>query len=113
MQRRHLVWTNVTANPTADWIARQITEAFPWEQAPHYMIRDRDASYRHAGGRMALLHATSVSRSTMGVADGRTIAQRTPTSQPDDENARCKASRAADPPNDFSQPMPPSTTPST
>lgn len=45
LQRRHLVWINVTANPTADWIARQITEAFPWDQAPQYLIRDRDASY--------------------------------------------------------------------
>ena len=40
--RRHLVWINVTANPTADWIARQITEAFPWDDAPRYLIRDRD-----------------------------------------------------------------------
>jgi transposase InsO family protein len=48
LQRRHLVWINVTTNPTADWIARQITEAFPWEQAPQYLIRDRDASYGHA-----------------------------------------------------------------
>jgi len=43
--RRQLVWTGVTANPTAEWIARQITEAFPWDQAPRYLIRDRDASY--------------------------------------------------------------------
>jgi hypothetical protein len=48
LHRRHLVWINVTANPTADWIARQITEAFPWDQAPRYLIRDRDASYGHA-----------------------------------------------------------------
>ena len=47
-QRRHLVWINVTANPTAEWIVRQITEAFPWEQAPRDLIRDRDASYGHA-----------------------------------------------------------------
>ena len=40
--RRDLVWINVTAYPTADWIARQITEAFPWNEAPRYMIRDRD-----------------------------------------------------------------------
>jgi transposase InsO family protein len=46
--RRKLVWTNVTANPTAEWIARQITEAFPWDQAPQYLVRDRDASYGHA-----------------------------------------------------------------
>src|SRR6266568_141841 len=43
--RRELVWTNVTANPTAEWVARQITEAFPWDGAPRYMIRDRDRIY--------------------------------------------------------------------
>jgi hypothetical protein len=32
--RRDLVWINVTSNPTAEWIARQITEAFPWNDAP-------------------------------------------------------------------------------
>jgi transposase InsO family protein len=46
--RRRLVWINVTANPTAEWIARQLTEALPWDQAPQYLIRDRDASYGHA-----------------------------------------------------------------
>jgi transposase InsO family protein len=48
LERRHLAWINVTANPTAEWIARQITESFPWDQVPHYLIRDRDASYDHA-----------------------------------------------------------------
>jgi transposase InsO family protein len=43
--RRDLVWINVTANPTAEWVARQITEAFPWDEAPHYLIRDRDRIY--------------------------------------------------------------------
>src|ERR1700716_2157660 len=43
--RRDLVWINVTANPTAEWIARQITEAFPRDEAPHYLIRDRDRIY--------------------------------------------------------------------
>jgi hypothetical protein len=38
----------VTANPTAEWIARQITEAFPWDEAPDYIIRDHDGSYGHA-----------------------------------------------------------------
>jgi hypothetical protein len=46
--RRHLVWISVTANPTAEWIARQITEAFPWDDAPRYLTRDRDALYGHA-----------------------------------------------------------------
>ena len=40
--RRELVWIGVTNSPTADWIARQITEAFPWDSAPRYLIRDRD-----------------------------------------------------------------------
>jgi transposase InsO family protein len=43
--RRDLVWINVTANPTAEWVARQITEAFPWNEAPRYLIRDRDRIY--------------------------------------------------------------------
>ena len=42
---RDLVWINVTTNPTAEWIAHQITEAFPWNEVPHYLIRDRDRIY--------------------------------------------------------------------
>ena len=45
LDRRDLVWINVTTNPTAEWVARQITEAFPWEMATGYMIRDRDRVY--------------------------------------------------------------------
>ena len=45
LDRRVLVWTNVTTNPTAEWIARQLTEAFPWDEAPHCLIRDRDKIY--------------------------------------------------------------------
>jgi transposase InsO family protein len=45
IDRRDLVWINVTTNPTAEWIARQISEAFPWDGAPRYMIRDRDRIY--------------------------------------------------------------------
>jgi hypothetical protein len=45
LDRRDLVWINVTTNPTAEWVARQITEAFPWDGAPGYMIRDRDRIY--------------------------------------------------------------------
>jgi transposase InsO family protein len=42
---RALVWINVTASPSAEWVARQITEAFPWSEAPRYLIRDRDGIY--------------------------------------------------------------------
>ena len=45
LDRRKLVWINVTAHPTAEWVARQIAEAFPWNEAPRYMIRDRDRIY--------------------------------------------------------------------
>jgi transposase InsO family protein len=45
LDRRQLVWINVTQNPTAEWIARQLTEAFPWNEAPRYLIRDRDRIY--------------------------------------------------------------------
>ena len=45
LDRRDLVWINVTQNPTAEWIALQLTEAFPWDEAPRYLIRDRDRIY--------------------------------------------------------------------
>ena len=45
LDRRDVVWINVTANPTAEWIARQITEAFPWNDVPRYLVRDRDCVY--------------------------------------------------------------------
>jgi transposase InsO family protein len=43
--RRHILWFGVTAHPTAEWIANQVTEACGWEQAPRYLIRDRDRTY--------------------------------------------------------------------
>jgi transposase InsO family protein len=45
LHRRDLVGVNVTTSPTAEWIARQLTEAFPWNEAPHHIIRDRDRIY--------------------------------------------------------------------
>ncbi|TAI63486.1 integrase core domain-containing protein [Bradyrhizobium sp. Leo170] len=45
LDRSDLVWIDVTNNPTAEWVARQITEAFPWDEAPKYLIRDRDRIY--------------------------------------------------------------------
>ena len=45
LNRRDLVWINVTTNPNAEWVARQIPEAFPWNEAPGYIIRDRDRIY--------------------------------------------------------------------
>ena len=68
LERRRLVLINATANPTAEWIARQITEAFPWDKAPRYLIRDRDTS-----------HGVAVTRRlrAMGIRD-RPITPRSP-----------------------------------
>jgi transposase InsO family protein len=43
--RRQILWPRVTAHPTAEWIARQLTEACGWEPAPRFIIRDRDCIY--------------------------------------------------------------------
>ncbi|MFI5340677.1 MAG: integrase core domain-containing protein [Candidatus Methylomirabilales bacterium] len=43
--RRRIVHFNVTEHPTARWTAQQLVEAFPWETAPKYLLRDRDAVY--------------------------------------------------------------------
>ena len=46
--RHRIMWLGVTANPTAEWIARQLTEACGWEAAPEYVVRDRDCVYGEA-----------------------------------------------------------------
>src|SRR5450830_2175445 len=45
--RQQLLWFEVTRHPTAEWLARQITEAFPWASAPSYLVRDNDRAYGH------------------------------------------------------------------
>jgi hypothetical protein len=45
--RRQLLRFEVTWHPTAEWLARQITEAFPWASAPAYLVRDNDGAYGH------------------------------------------------------------------
>jgi putative transposase len=44
-ERRRVVHVNVTEHPTAQWTAQQVVEAFPWEEAPRYLLRDRDRIY--------------------------------------------------------------------
>jgi transposase InsO family protein len=43
--RRRLVSIGVTHNPTAEWIAGQVTDAFPWDEAPRHLLRDRDGAF--------------------------------------------------------------------
>jgi putative transposase len=44
-ERRRVVHVNVTEHPTAEWTAQQVVEAFPWDEAPRYFLRDRDSIY--------------------------------------------------------------------
>jgi transposase InsO family protein len=46
--RRQLLWFAVTRNPTAEWLAQQIVQAFPWDTAPTYLVRDNDGAYGQA-----------------------------------------------------------------
>ena len=66
--RRRLLWFEVTRHPTAEWLARQITEAFPWGSAPSYLVRDNDGAYGHVFIRRL---------QAMGIRD-RPIARRSP-----------------------------------
>jgi len=66
--RRQLLWFEVTRHPTAEWLARQITEAFPWGSAPTYLVRDNDGAYGHVFSRRVM---------AMGIRD-RPIAPRSP-----------------------------------
>ena len=50
LDRRDLVWINVTAHPTAEWVARQITEAFPWDEAPQYLAAIATGSMAASSG---------------------------------------------------------------
>ena len=65
-QRRRLISLTATTHPTAEWIAGQITDAFPWNDAPDHLIRDRDGSYGHAVTRRL---------SAMGIRDHPTAAR--------------------------------------
>jgi transposase InsO family protein len=66
--RRQLLWIEVTRHPTAEWLARQITEAFPWTSAPAYLVRDNDRAY----GRVFTFRVRA-----MGIRD-RPISPRSP-----------------------------------
>jgi transposase InsO family protein len=70
--RRQLLWFAVTRHPTAEWLAQQIMEAFPWDTAPTYLLRDNDGAYGQA--------FTSRVRA-MGIRD-RPISPRSPWQNP-------------------------------
>jgi putative transposase len=43
--RRRVVHFSITEHPTAEWAAQQVVDAFPWDEAPRYLLRDRDRIY--------------------------------------------------------------------
>jgi transposase InsO family protein len=67
LDRRRVVYFEVTPNPTQDWLSRQMTEAFPWDTAPRYLLRDRDKSYgpafRHRVRAMGITEIITAPRS--------------------------------------------------
>src|SRR5262245_37226151 len=65
-ERRRVVHINVTDTPTAQWTAQQLVEAFPWQTAPRYLLRDRDAVYGVAFSRRA---------QSMGIHEVKTAAR--------------------------------------
>ena len=67
-QRRHALHFNVTSHPTAEWTARQIAEAFPWDSTPRYLLPDRDSIYG------AAFPSASQEHGNHGSADGTAIA---------------------------------------
>jgi transposase InsO family protein len=70
--RRQLVWFGVTRNPSAEWLAQQIVEAFPWNTVPTYLVRDNDRAYGQAFRRRVR---------GMGIRD-RPISPRSPWQNP-------------------------------
>ena len=70
--RRQLLWFAVTRYPTAEWLAQQIVEAFPWHTAPTYLVRDNDGAYGQAFTRRVR---------AMGIRD-RPISPRSPWQNP-------------------------------
>ena len=62
------LWVGVTAHPSGEWIAHQLTEAYGWQQAPRYIVRDRDCVYGEVFTRRVR---------AMGIRD-RPIAPRSP-----------------------------------
>jgi hypothetical protein len=65
--RRRIVHVNVTAHPTAAWTAQQLREAWPWDTAPRFVIRDRDGIYgsevQHAAQAMGIEEVLTAPRS--------------------------------------------------
>ena len=66
--RREILWFGATAHPSAEWIARQLTEAFGWKQTPRYIVHDRDRAF----GRVVIRRLRA-----MGIRD-RSTAPRSP-----------------------------------
>jgi hypothetical protein len=77
-ERRRILWLGATTHPTAEWIARQLVEVCGWDEAPRYLVHDRDRSYwrgvpsassRHGHPRSTDLVPIAVAKRICGTAD--------------------------------------------
>ena len=74
--RRRIVGLNVTAHPTSAWTAQQLREAWPWNSAPRFVIRDRDATdgwdVRRTAGAMGIDEIPTAPRGSVAESVRRT-----------------------------------------
>ncbi|MCU0230361.1 MAG: transposase [Acidobacteria bacterium] len=95
--RRQLMHFRVTTHPTAAWITQQLREAFPYDQAPRYLILDRDAKY---GNEVltAIRHMSIEQRKAPAAPPGRLrlVRPQRPDALVSGEGRACGASRRAE-----------------
>jgi hypothetical protein len=61
-QRRRVLHFNVTEHPTAEWTAKQLLQAFPWDTAPRYLLRDRDSTAKLSASKRRACKSRKYSR---------------------------------------------------
>jgi hypothetical protein len=72
--QREILWFAVTAHPTAEWMAQQVTEAIGWEKPPKYLLRDRDRVYGDAF--MSRIRAMGIRDRPTAIGSGPSMPQR-------------------------------------
>ena len=100
-ERRRILHFNITEHPTAQWTAQQISEAFPWETAPRYLIRDRDGVYgtafRTRVERMGIEEVLTAPRKSLAESLRRAGDREPPSRMPRPRRRPRRAALAEDP----------------
>jgi hypothetical protein len=117
LERRRIVHFEVTRNPTQVWLSGQMTEAFPWDTAPRYLLRDRDTSYgpafRHRVRAMGIRRSSQPGdrpgkTRTSNVSSVRSVVNAWTTSLSSASACRCSNLHKSRSTGDFSGPAVPS-----